>query len=94
MIRELEKLQQALSLFSATLSTQFAPMCRQLSLATIAFGFAWQGLAELVYLQHHRRLPGSLQTCRLRKKRRSKVLVWFERYLEKEGVALTDQGAA
>lgn len=45
------------------------------------FAESWVGLAEHCYLQHHRRLPGSLRNRRLRKKRQTKVLAWFERYL-------------
>jgi hypothetical protein len=39
--------------------------------------------AEYAYLQHHRRLPGSERTARLRKKRRTEVLRWYSRHLEK-----------
>lgn len=51
-----------------------------------ALGRAWYGMAEQSYLRHHRRLPGSLRRCRLRKKRRTVVLAWFERHLKVEVV--------
>jgi hypothetical protein len=35
--------------------------------------------ADALYLQHHDRLPGSNRTRRLKKKRRTKVIEWFER---------------
>lgn len=84
MTQELEELQRTLGLFSATLSAHFAPICRQARLAVMAFGSEWQGFAEQVYLQHHRRLPGSMRTCRLKKKRCTKVFVWFEGYIAKK----------
>jgi hypothetical protein len=45
------------------------------------FARALASLAERAYLQHHRRLPGSTRTARLRKKRRTKVLEWFAAWL-------------
>lgn len=38
-------------------------------------------MAEREYRRHHRRLPGSERTARLRKKRRKRVLDWFADYL-------------
>lgn len=38
-------------------------------------------VAERLYLRVHRRLPGSLRTARLRKKRITKVIAWYERLL-------------
>ena len=44
-------------------------------------GEAIYKLAETMYLENHKRLPGSLRTRRLRKKRRSRVLGWFVKNL-------------
>lgn len=35
--------------------------------------------ASKFYLRHHARLPGSMRTSRLRKKRRTKVMRWFRK---------------
>lgn len=40
--------------------------------------------AEDAYLLHHRRLPGSYRTKRLRKKRRTRVLRWFTNWIESQ----------
>lgn len=41
----------------------------------------WWTVACLSYLEHHRRLPGSDRTSRLRRKRRAVVLRWYEKHL-------------
>lgn len=40
---------------------------------------------ELLYKQEHGKLPGSMKTTRLRKKRRMRVLVWFRRKRKQVG---------
>src|SRR5690606_25236474 len=59
------------------LANAFKPAAEAASRALEAFGAAWCSAAESEYLRHHRRLPGSNRTARLRKKRRAKVLAWF-----------------
>ncbi len=46
------------------------------------FGETAMQIAEREYLSHHKRLPGSSRTSRLRKKRRSRVLHWFAKRCE------------
>jgi len=45
--------------------------------AAIAIGNAFYSAAESDYLRHHRRLPGSDKTPRMRKKRISAVMRWY-----------------
>ena len=60
-----------------------------LATAVLGFGQAAQQTASAIntvaldlYREHHRRLPGTLRTTRGRKKRETKVLAWFQRYLK------------
>ncbi len=81
----LERLTRTIALFSTGVATAFAPVAAEARRATVAFGAAHQRVAEQIYLQHHRRLPGSLRKRRMKKKRRKKIKAWFEHYLEGMG---------
>jgi len=66
------------------LSAAFSPAFHAASAAMECFGEAYYKKVEHEYLRHHRCLPGSLSTRRLRKKRRTKVLAWWEKRVKDE----------
>jgi len=70
----------SLHLFGHVAAVALSPAFDQAKMDLEAFGRKFQWVAEQIYLRHHRRLPGSLRTCRLRKKRRTVVMAWFEHY--------------
>lgn len=75
---EIRQINAALTEFSRTIQSCFTPVVDQARAAMIRFGTAWMKMLEQEYLKHHRHLPGSLRTARLRKKRRDAALRWFE----------------
>lgn len=60
-----------------------APFVREVSVAFKkagrAFTSVWWTRIEMVYLESHKRLPGSTRTCRLRKKRKTKLSEWWDK---------------
>ena len=58
-----------------------ATVMREAASAMGKFGDVWYRTAERAYLQHHTRLPGGKRTARLRKKRRTQVLMWFSEFI-------------
>lgn len=73
---------QGLDQLVSAITLAFTPIMQQAKRGLDAFGVAYYDLAERMYLEHHRRLPGSLRTARLKKKRKTKVSEWFEGYLK------------
>ncbi len=49
-------------------------------MAAFALAFVSPREQESAYLVHHKRLPGSLRTSRLRKKRRTRVDHWYRKF--------------
>lgn len=58
------------------------PAVRELAQSFQRFGNEFYGLAEPAYLSRFGKLPGSLRTKRLRKKRQRMVVAWFMGELE------------
>lgn len=56
---------------------QAALMCMARAMAAFALAIVSPPKQESAYLVHHKRLPGSLRTARLRKKRRTRVENWY-----------------
>lgn len=68
-----------------TLQEAFQPMFRHITDQVLLLVDSFAGAAVEAYRRHHRRLPGSDRTARLRKKRRVLVLRWYvEEYLPGE----------
>ncbi len=64
--------------FAALSSTFYAARA-----AMESFSDMYYQIAEQEYLRYHARLPGSLRSRRFRKKRRTKVLAWWERRVKR-----------
>ena len=74
----IRQIDAALTQFSRTIQVSITPVVLQAQAAMVRFGTAWMNMLEGEYLQHHRNLPGSPRTARLRKKRRDALHRWFE----------------
>lgn len=59
---------------------------KNFTLACSGLAESWRAAAEKKYLECHKKLPGSLRTKRLRKKRRDVTLRWFHRWPDRRFV--------
>ena len=59
------------------LGSAFSTLSESMTLTCNGLTESWLACAEVEYLNHHKRLPGSDKTKRLRKKKRDIVLRWF-----------------
>ncbi len=66
------------------LGNAFRPAVERSSKAMNAFGEAYMYAAERAYKKEFGKLPASMRTKRLRKKRRTIVLKWFSSILNEE----------
>lgn len=82
---DLEALAETYGITFETMSYWLVEMSeyfQRMSYVLSEFNLQMYIVAEVTYLQYHKRLPGSNRTTRLRKKRRNSVLNWYAAFLE------------
>jgi hypothetical protein len=73
----IDRMNAAIAAFAAGLA-RIGEAAREACEAICRLGAEYYAAAERAYLLEHRRLPGSTRSLRFMKKRRRRVLEWFE----------------
>ena len=79
-----QNLNDSILSFSNAMSENLLPVFQSFYEVSGTFTLMLDDQAKREYLKHHKRLPGSEKTKRLRKKRRTRVLKWYWNHIYKQ----------